>query len=657
MYKYLTKIKQLSLRGLFFLLLQNSVFSYNLTEEISSIFEKISSVEDTYSAKFSKDPFGDAMSNIDNTSNQLKIAWVQYIENSLSNNGCSMSDKKILALLYYFVPEFRTDLTRSLKTEIWNFDSKQYSFNKDTISNYCKEYFTCMESQWQSREKTKIWDTSNTNNSTNNTTSSEPADIESNCKEFFQRNYREWSNNEQIKQNMQMTDLWSNIYWDKSTENSPYDIMSDLWILAKLLYQDAQEPITAHYNIPNFSNSNNKSNNKNSSNKNTNSSNTETSLNSNSWKQRDWSQKTWTTNNNWWSNENNSSSTNYEYDTEWWYEKLIEWLNSSQITNNSIIKWNLCEDNDNETENEKTTKGSTSDKTSFSELEDEEYQKMIDYMLNSVDKYLSLPEDKEQEISEIVWDSNKNGWIWLEDQRKDTAEKIKKCWESCDGLRVDQKASCMLKCACGEIKSPIFNPEDTPWLWPIYTIRFCSIPAVDTKFSVGWKRIHSIEEWLREIYWVNDKLSREWRLWKWTQQNEFLDSSTKQMSFADSFAFTINIELVDISNRISSHSNQYKEKKTNINNEARQLYYWISNPLDNPSTKNSYILIWWENTNYNAPEPLADVNKNSNAYRYNSFSEYLNKWMDQQWNLRTKTYKNIVDIDSYTASLLNKKCK
>ena len=53
------------------------------------------------------------------------------------------------------------------------------------------------------------------------------------------------------------------------------------------------------------------------------------------------------------------------------------------------------------------------------------------------------------------------------EQLKNSADSIKNCRKSCEGLRIDQKASCMLKCACGEIKSSdkplkLFDPEEFP---------------------------------------------------------------------------------------------------------------------------------------------------------------------------------------------------
>ena len=264
-------------------------------------------------------------------------------------------------------------------------------------------------------------------------------------------------------------------------------------------------------------------------------------------------------------------------------------------------------------------------------------------MIDSVNEYSTLPETKQEEIKEKSPDTSRFTSDTTASQLKETAEEIKNCRKSCEWLRIDQKASCMLMCACWEIDSPIFNPDKTPWLWPIFTFRFCAIPAVATNFSVGWKRIHSIEEWLKEIYWVVDKLSREWRLWKWTQQYEFLDSSTKQMNVADTFAFTIDIEFVDITSDKQKHSDQYEKRKKKAQNEMRKQEYQISNPIDSPSTKNTYRLMpdaWNTALDYSSsvnpnttrktteelsedPQPQVDRIKDSNAQRYSTISEDL----------------------------------
>jgi hypothetical protein len=81
-------------------------------------------------------------------------------------------------------------------------------------------------------------------------------------------------------------------------------------------------------------------------------------------------------------------------------------------------------------------------------------------MLAAVDEYSSLPENTEEKIEDRVSDDIITDSA---DQLDKVASEIKGCFEEfCEGLRIDQKASCMLKCACGEIESPIFNPKDTP---------------------------------------------------------------------------------------------------------------------------------------------------------------------------------------------------
>lgn len=374
---------------------------------------------------------------------------------------------------------------------------------------------------------------------------------------------------------------------------------------------------------------------------------------------------------------------------EWGYDDLVEWLNSFSVVNdNSIFYWSLCEDSDQDEEEPESENGednkedfSVADLRTFSDLSNQEYQEIIDYMLKAVNRYDELPEDKEQEMERIAWDTIGSISDDSENQFKSTAEKIKNCWKSCDGLRIDQQASCMLKCTCGEISSSekplkLFDPDEIPWLWPIFVIRFCTVPSVDTKFSLGGKRIHSIEEWLKEIYGAVDKLSREWRLWKWTQEYEFLDSSTKQMNVADTLAFTIDIEFVDLADKMPQRSEQFNKKEMEkFNNQATEVY-GIANPLNNPVTKNSYMVVSypWEivsdymytaNADANRriiseldkkPEPFVNWIADSDAQRYNMFAQHLGRWMDQQGTLWEETLRYVKDFTAYSEELYAKKC-
>lgn len=666
--------------------MQYQVLWFDLSEKLATKFQSIYKqdfsaeyMSNVYSSKFSKDPFGDAVSNIEGKSNQLNIAWAKYVENLLKKNGCYLSQKKIWSILYYFVPEFRTELTRSLKQEQWDYDSKKYQLDKEKLMKYCEEYYECENFDWYS-----VWNLKD-HGLERIITAATSADVETNCKEFFQENYKKGQNNMKNIQKVEVIQAWSDKYWNSSVDDSPYDIMSDFGVLAKLLYRDAEEAITpVFYNIPMFSNSKK---------------NLDDRKNSDSSDNSDWGVKKTTSKKNldgeetenlaldkwltllWWALREQDVEIDvgwkplgetkvlpFSFDMDWWYDDLLDWLNSLRIGNEGTDFYHsLCmeqEKTESNKEVEKEDKKVTDDVHTFSELSDQEYQEIIDYMVDAVDTYSELPVEKEEEIQQKVWDVDGFFDATIPDQIEDAKEQIKNCWKSCEWLRIDQKASCMLKCACWEIRSPIFNPEETPWLWPIFLIRFCAVPAINTNFSVGWKRIHSIEEWWDEIYWVVDKLSREWRLWKWTQQYEFLDSSTKRINIADTLAFTIDVEFVDITNKKSTHSDQYGEKELENFNKKAQSAYWISNSLNNPSKKNAYRVSWnWQleemlsllGTTSSSLETTVNLLENSDSLRYNMNAESLANWMNQQWSLRTKLSEDVINLTEYSKALYGKK--
>jgi len=714
---------------------KNQVIWFDLAEKIVSkfqgYFDQDSSDEDfsaIYSSKFSKDPFGDAMSVVEWRSKQLKVAWAQRIEQLLNQMWCNMSKKEIWGILYYFVPEFRTELAMSLKQEYWDYDSSKYVFTGGKIAEYCGKYYLCEQAEKldavnyvaticeNERKKydecksdctgtvakfgrivscceaerkkydecvyewkwNKITDTK--------MTASKPKDVETSCKEFFTINYEKGKINKEILQTVEVAQVWADKYWNNTTDDSPYDIMADLDIFSKILYYGVESPITPiMYKIPIFSNSNkNLVDNKNG--------NSQPDFKSSDWWGKipgsEWiytMDEGWSLNSkNWWErisliwwNEldqdikteegwwysNDIRALPFAYEKNWWFDDLVEWLNALKLENKGIEFYSsLCEDqNDSETEQEileKENEQNTWDIPNFSDLSDEEYQEIIDYMLGAVDDYLELSEDKEKEIQQNVWNINNMIDSTTPSDLDETAEQIKNCWKSCEWLRIDQKASCMLKCACWEIKSPVFNPEKTPWLWPIFLIKFCAVPAVNTNFSVGGKRIYSIEEWFNEIYWVVDKLSREWKLWKWTQQYEFLDSSTKKMDIADTLAFSIDIEFVDVTTKTSSHSEQYQKKRLeNFNKEA--LYVnGIERPLDDPLVKNGYRAVggWLKVSEMlSSLEPMADLLGSSKSNRYVMNGESIAGWMDQQSNLWKNLLDNLSDWSEYSKKLKTKK--
>ena len=666
MYNWLNKILWLSISFAIVLFFwQNLAIWFDLIDEISSKFQKYYKwwysddyMNTRYISVYPKDPFWDTLKGHENKRMQLKIAWVKYIEDVLKENGCYLSQKRMRSILYYYVPEFRTEIERSLKMELWDYSRIKYEVDKNTVYDYCAEYYKCMNPL--SDEPLTKEDLKTISARTNR-------DVESNCKEFFQENYRIWAGIEQRKQDVNSAQLWFDKYWNSSTEDSPYDIMSDISVVWKLLYEDVEPSVTpVFYNIPIFSKSKDELKNK---------------KNTPLWQPRE--KESW---DNWWWNEwwdwwGNWSSTEPDplplikdygwFDMEWWYWDLVEWVWALWASISSLLKWDPCDDGDSwepEPDNREVLSSEVESQREYSEETKEEYDELIDFLNDAVDQYTDLSDEKKNEINANKPDSNIFVSATSADDIEETAKKVKSCFEWCEDLRLDQKATCMIMCACWEIESPIFNPEDNPWLWPIFKIRYCAVPGKDMRFSKWWRRIVSIERWVKEILWVLDKLAREWRLWIWTKQYNFLDSTTKRMNFSDTFAFTVDVEFVDISQRERKKSKQHDKQTIKEANESWMTVNKIMNPIDNPVLKNTYRVVGsaWEHLDdlqgvanadstrkdqsdvSQAPAPMVDADKDSNASRYSDMSENINQFLDQQWDLWIKTldYTKALDEDA-----------
>ena len=683
-----------------FLSISNQVFWFDLLWELNSTFDKydrsIDYMEDIYDSKYSKDPFGDALKTVSDMSIQTKLSWVEYVKNALSESNCNMSQKKILWILYYFSPNFRSDLSRSLRMKSWNVDSKKYILDWETVAKYCSEYYKCVnqDNGKSTREnKEKI----------SELIAATPNAVETSCKEFFLNHYDEWRLNEDMVQNIQKSQLWADKFWNATIEDSPYDIVTDIETVGKFLFQEAEWPITpVFYNLPVFSKSaESLANDSKSANSGWNWWNSKgDGVWDSGWDKQsqkdDEKWREWTSLNpastekfkedNWWNNNVSWEDPSLPNPLQGWSQMLddvmddmVEWLIVSDL--NWIFKGVNCSDE--QIESEPESKSIVSQKNDESEnsvpeylgLSQEEFQAAVDYMFDAMDKFTSLPEDKKEEMAEKAWDTSRyldtDGSLSQELQQQRIADEIKNCWQSCEWLRYDQELSCKLMCACWEWKSPIFDPESTPGLWPIAMIKFCTVPWVDSRFSVGGRKMVSIEEWVKEMFWVVDKLSREWRLWIWTQQYNFLDSSTKKMDFWKSVSFSINIDWIDIFSNWSTQSQQFKDKEATISNTQWQIDSHIKNSLEDPVSKNRYRIVYedtlndywaWVIDNNQAADgtdvemkSVVDQGDVSTFDRYVLLSYYLDMWMDQEWEFWNFALGWINDLKDSANILLSKK--
>jgi hypothetical protein len=70
-----------------------------------------------------------------------------------------------------------------------------------------------------------------------------------------------------------------------------------------------------------------------------------------------------------------------------------------------------------------------------------------------------------------------------------------------------------------------------------------------------------------------------------------LDSTTKKIKIADNFAFTIDIEFVDLADKMPEQTEHYKKKKLEDDNKVWQTMNYVKNPLDSSDSKNRYMAV------------------------------------------------------------------
>ena len=801
------------------------VFWIDLTDEIYNKFKDTYDwwlsdeyLNVPYNPNFSKDPFGEAMQLYEWMSSQAKVAWVMYVERALWIKGCSLSKQKQWAIEYYFLPEFRSEIVRVMKMEMGDFGSNNYTFNEDEIMKYCTEFYNCVSYKpgWDAVDDTQ------------KITSGTPEDIKTNCKEFFQTNYREWQAEEKRVQNLQVAWLWNDKYFNATVEESPYDIMTDLGVIWELFYLQAKKPITpVFFNLPVFSKSkeallagqnwwggeveetywgvvpmeevslwwSNKvlerqvvvdeqvslwwngttSRTTLTSDKQVNLWWTDKVLDSsvsldrqiNNWVSLNNVERTTTlldrTQNVWWVAVNTNTAdwlqvSNWSIKplsrSKWlimeWYDSLVEWLWAYRLNDDkSANYWSLCIEGEAEPEPESVQQEHRSTSrdvvlwTNTFNSTKVEYQELVDYMIEAATSYASLPEDKAKEIEKKAWAATKYDWAYTAEQTETLAKKILGCYQACVWLSVDEQFACMLKCSCGEINSPIFDPEVNPGMWPIFMIRYCAVPAVNpryyygwsdwsdwwsstlvrwwsvpswkwstsswrwsswrwwagwwgaswggdiwwgsssdwwnsnadsviwTSFNPGWTKMVAMEKWTDEILWVVEKLAREWRLWMWTQQYNYLDSSTKKTDIADTFSFTIAADSEKVSEQVWEPTEEYTERTMKTRDNNWLVANHVANPLDNPATKNYFCLVGncakegivWDAASSNssqwylnvAPWFVVDQSENSNAARYAEISKLFSDWLDFEWAFWADKVDYLKDMDEYAKALYAKK--
>lgn len=158
------------------------------------------------------------------------------------------------------------------------------------------------------------------------------------------------------------------------------------------------------------------------------------------------------------------------------------------------------------------------------------------------------------------------------------AAAIYTCTSKCNSLRSIDKAMCIAKCTCGTTRSR----NGMFWL------SICTIPTRQTDI-VSSKPVQSIEEIVTEINNVLNNLKQSWQLMKHTKPKEFLDTSLSKIKLSQIFAFDINVSFKPILDK-----KPRRQSDAEYENNTDNLLRWNYWNIDIAEEKNKYIALMWE---------------------------------------------------------------
>lgn len=189
--------------------------NYKRNDAINDMYGK-SVVEDIYNKSMDVVKKNQMMPVIDSMG---KLA-----ENLNKEYECQLDTQDMINILYFT----NNTLKRDLKNNLMDFMKPQ----RDDMWESCNKFNVC-------KYDPKLWQINNTI-TLNNACQTE-------VEWWFVKMYL----NASYMQTVGWWNIWSNLFWNASIEDSSYDIMNDVYILATILFEDAEEPVeTRFYKMP-----------------------------------------------------------------------------------------------------------------------------------------------------------------------------------------------------------------------------------------------------------------------------------------------------------------------------------------------------------------------------------------------------------------------
>ena len=631
--------------------------------------------------------------------------WASTVNNLFDNSMKLVESKEILPII---------DASKKVAQEIsnlYNINLKSsdiynilYFSNKDfsnTIQNIGDANLATQTPTWEDLYKSclilNLWRYKNLNKTSSYLNSNK---IIKECKDFINNKYVDFFLNNRNMYSLNQANYWKELFWNNDLSDSSYDIMKDINNVARIIFENPkQSNQTLFYRIPSYDLWDNKNSDTNS-------------LNDSDWNP-DWNPDDkdrdrfnpdpiisnpieWWWNNDdledidWledecWGNKDNSSN---QWIIIWWDENMNNVLSDS---------WNLCIDTDEDSliDAEWGNKEDTNvfeDSLEWLDKDDivilEDFKKDISDKLNKLscnnnwicDGFESSScSDCKKQSSENLEAMNSAIDLMESNWKLESLEYVKSCIKKCGDADASwtDKVACIAQCTCVLFESWVRDSAKHPWYWPVFKIRFCTVPPSETPFHKQ-ATVNSIEEILINMKNIRFSLRDSWQLTPKNKTREGFDQSNqtnsdiwKQSAYLLNMwkktTFTNKSEKQILEETIELHSMLLSDvlnmNKDDKNAKEYNKYVILWNPAVDAVEQKGTLDTSQRDTLINQKNYLKNVNSNFSVsykdYLSNDLTVLKNNYMidflDANASFWSDTFNTFTNILQTSQALENKK--
>ena len=580
---------------------------------------------------------------------------------------CNLKDNDVINILF----EYNDDFRKNLKNASQNFTkpTKNDMVESCWILNVCMMKSISDESEETLKNKAKL------------------VDAISYCEMVVNDSYTNSYRASYDSVSLTKWNEWMDAFWNHSLKDSSYDILNDIYILSRILFDSPQEPEeTLFYEMPDVS---------------TTSNNSEMYVNIiKSWfspRVEVEEQEV---------DEGISSNPFWISYNGWWNEWLIVWEGLGWDWDLSLyVNWNF----DSEfSEFTYTTEG----RDSYEFLGDNCIDEFTITWYDATTQILPNSEPTQASPWWGWWNWWSGWWSWWgwgwgqwggspanpsgqgsqwwgwnnpsnpanNDETPSWETWEDSCFKACEDIPCTasscDRLACYMNCLCISYESPEIGSRAVSWifvdnamtpaLWTIFRLEFCLQPVEDGTVSKSTK-VDNLESTMKEIYTVIQNLRNSWQLMLNKKTKEYLDAGFQKNDFSKQISASINS--YSKSPTPSTTEKQEKEKQVNLNTELMETLLEFEKYTTLESVwRNKYVIKWWAKDNWsitsNSQETPSmaysqiDSKASESSLQWEHLSDMsfeVSEFLYENLNFWMSVRESLVSIDNVANALLKKK--